>query len=196
MPQKPTVLLIGDSICMGYRPFVKQKLEDKVKIVGVDDNGGDSGNILQHFDKWLLDTDLDLIHFNCGLHDMKVNRQSGEHQQPLDVYEKNLKEIVKRLKDETKAKLVWATITPVIDERHNAVKDFNRHQKHVEAYNKVATPIMTEAGITIDDLFSVIINDKVEDCLLGDGVHMSEHGNELLTEAVSNCILKETFDVK
>jgi len=188
---KPTALLIGDSICMGYRPFVKQKLEDKVKIVGVDDNGGDSGNMLQHFDEWLLNPDFDLIYFNCGLHDMKVNRQTGKHQQPLDVYEKNLKEIVKRLKEETKAKLVWATITPVIDERHNAVKDFDRHQKHVEAYNKIATPIMTKASITIDDLFSVIMQDKVEDCLLGDGVHMTEHGNELLTEAVSNCVLKE-----
>ena len=191
MPQKPTALLIGDSICMGYRPFVKQKLEGKVKIVGIDNNGGDSGNILQHIDEWLLNPDFDLIHFNCGLHDLKVNRQTGQHQQPMNVYEKNLKEIIHRLKNETKAKLIWATITPVIDKKHNAVKDFDRHQKHVEAYNKVATAIMTESGIIIDDLFSVIMSNRIEDCLLNDGVHMTEHGNKLLTEAVSNCILKE-----
>jgi lysophospholipase L1-like esterase len=188
---KLTALLIGDSICMGYRPFVKQKLMDKAKVIGIDDNGGDSGNILQHFDEWILNKDFDLIHFNCGLHDLKVNRTTGEYQQPIEVYEQNLKQIIKRLKEETNAKLVWATITPVIDERHNAVKDFNRHQKDVIEYNKVATDIMTEANIAIDDLFSVIMNDILEDCLLNDGVHMSEHGNELLTEVVSNCVLKE-----
>lgn len=188
---KPKALLIGDSICMGYRPFVKQKLEDKVKVIGIDDNGGDSGNILLHFDEWILNRNADLIHFNCGLHDLKVNRQTGEYQQSLDIYERNLKEIVKRLKEETKAKLVWATITPVIDEKHNAVKDFNRHQKDVIEYNKVASTIMTEAGIIIDDLFSIIMNDNIEDCLLDDGVHMSEHGNEFLINAVSNCVLRE-----
>ncbi|HGJ63848.1 TPA: hypothetical protein ENS27_00500 [bacterium] len=188
---KPKALLIGDSICMGYRPFVKQKLMDEVNVIGIDDNGGDSGNIIRHFDEWILSTNFDLLHFNCGLHDLKVNRTTGEYQQPIDVYEQNLKQIIKRLKSETKAKLVWATITPVIDERHNAVKDFNRHQKDVIEYNKVATDIMTEANIAIDDLFSVIMNDILEDCLLNDGVHMSEHGNELLTDVVSNCVLKE-----
>jgi len=187
---KPTALLIGDSICMGYRPFVKQKLMDKVNVIGINDNGGDSRNIIQHFEEWILNTNFDLIHFNCGLHDLKVNRNTGEHQQPINVYEKNLREIVKRLKNETNAKLIWATITPVIDERHNAVKDFNRHQKDVIEYNKVATAIMNEENILINDLFSAIMNDILEDCLLNDGVHMSEHGNELLTDVVSDCVLK------
>ncbi|MDQ1317247.1 MAG: hypothetical protein QG588_898, partial [Candidatus Poribacteria bacterium] len=42
MIKKPTALLIGDSICMGYRPLVKQRLEDKINIIGIEDNGGDS----------------------------------------------------------------------------------------------------------------------------------------------------------
>ncbi|MEK7398855.1 MAG: hypothetical protein AAB116_18130 [Candidatus Poribacteria bacterium] len=41
MSEKPIALLVGDSICMGYRPFVKKRLEDKVGIIGIDDNGGD-----------------------------------------------------------------------------------------------------------------------------------------------------------
>jgi lysophospholipase L1-like esterase len=191
MSKKPTALLIGDSICMGYRPLVKQRLADKVKVIGIDDNGGDSGNILQHFDEWVLNSNADLIHFNCGLHDLRIDPKTGKHQQPIDAYSENLRQIIQRLQNGTKAKLVWATSTPVIDEKHNAVKEFHRYECNVEAYNKVATAIMTEASITIDDLFSVIMNDKIEDCLLDDGVHMSEHGNDLLIDAVSECVLRE-----
>jgi len=189
MAKKPIALLIGDSICMGYRPFVKQKLEDKVKVIGIDDNGGDSENILKHFDEWIINRNADLIYFNCGLHDLKINRKTNKYQQPIDIYKSNLQKIVQRLKEETSAKLVWATITPVIDEKHNAVKDFNRHQKDVEAYNQVASEIMAEAEIAVDDLYSVIINDNIEACLLSDGVHLSEHGNGIVIETVSNCIL-------
>jgi isoamyl acetate esterase len=191
MINKPTALLIGDSICMGYRPLVKQRLEDKVEIIGIEDNGGDSSNLLKNLDEWMINRDVDLIHFNCGLHDLKVDPKNGNYQQPLDVYKDNLIKIIQRLQNESNAKLVWATLTPVIDERHNAVKEFYRHERDVEAYNKVATAIMKEAGIVIDDLFNIIIGDDIEICLMPDGVHMTEHGNVLLTDAVSKCVLKE-----
>jgi len=73
MSNKPTALLIGDSICMGYRPLVKQRLEDKVNIIGTDDNGGDSSNLLKNLDEWIIKQNADLIHFNCGLHDLRVD---------------------------------------------------------------------------------------------------------------------------
>ena len=191
MSEKPIALLVGDSICMGYRPFVKKRLEDKVEIIGIDDNGGDSGNILKNFGKWFINRNANLIHFNCGLHDLKIDPNTGNYQQPLDAYKENLPKIVQRLKNETNAIIVWATITPVIDEWHSAVKGFDRHIKDVDSYNKVASAIMKNSGIIIDDLYSVIMNDKIENCLMNDGVHINEHGNELLNKTVSDCILKE-----
>jgi lysophospholipase L1-like esterase len=191
MSSKPTALLIGDSICMGYRPLVKQRLEDKVNVIGIEENGGDSDQMLKNLDNWIISRNADLIHFNCGLHDLRVDPKTGKYQQPPDIYGQNLQQIVKRLQNETKAILVWATSTPVIDERHNAVKEFHRYKRDVEAYNKVATPIMKKAGIITNDLFSVIMNDDIEICLMPDGVHATEHGNNLLTEAVINCILRE-----
>jgi len=191
MIKKPTALLIGDSICMGYRPLVKQRLGDRFNIIGIEDNGGDSNNLLKNLDEWIINQNADLIHFNCGLHDLKVDPKTGNHQQPLDVYKENLIEIIQKLQNEANAKLVWATSTPVIDERHNAVKEFHRHELDVEAYNEVATAIMKEAGIVIDDLFNIIMSDDIEICLMPDGVHMAEHGNKLLTETVSKCVLIE-----
>jgi len=191
MIKKLTALLIGDSICMGYRPLVKQNLEDKINIIGTEDNGGDSSNLLKNLDEWIINRDVDLIHFNCGLHDLRIDPKTGNYQQPLDVYKENLIKIIQRLQNEANAKLVWATSTPVIDERHNAVKEFHRHKRDVVSYNAVATAIMKEAGIVIDDLFSIIMSDDIEICLMPDGVHMTEHGNKLLTETVSKCLLKE-----
>ncbi|MBD3181328.1 SGNH/GDSL hydrolase family protein [Candidatus Poribacteria bacterium] len=189
MADRPSAILIGDSICMGYRPLVKQRLADKVEILGIAGNGGDSGNILSNIDQWMVNRNANLIHFNCGLHDLKFERDTKKYQQPIDVYEENLKEIVSILKARWKGKLAWATTTPVIDARHNAVKPFDRYQAKVEAYNKVAISIMKEAGIPIDDLHSVIMKDDLEACLVDDGVHMTGRGNMLLAEAVSNFIL-------
>ena len=189
MPDKLSVILIGDSICMGYRPRVQERLSGKVDILGIEGNGGDSSQILKNLDEWMINRDADLIHFNCGLHDLKFERDTKVYQQPLKVYEANLGKIVKRLQNEAKSRLAWATTTPVINERHNAVKGFDRYLRDVQAYNRVATAIITEAGIPIDDLYSAVQNDDVEACLGADGVHMTERGNKVLTDAVSSFIL-------
>jgi len=192
MPDKPSAILIGDSICMGYRPRVKQRLMEKVDILGIEGNGGDSSRLLQNLDEWMINCDAALIHFNCGLHDLKFERDpKAYYQQPIDVYESNLRKIVQRLKNESKARLVWAATTPVIDERHNTVKGFDRYLRDVKAYNRIATAIMTDADIPIDDLYAAIQNDDVEACLGGDGVHMTERGNNVLTDAVCRFILNK-----
>ena len=189
MLDKPSVILIGDSICMGYRPHVQERLSGEVDILGIEGNGGDSSRMLKNLDEWVINRDADLIHFNCGLHDLKFERDTKVYQQSLDVYEANLRRIVERLQGEAKSRLAWATTTPVINERHNAVKGFDRYLRDVQAYNRVATAIITEAGIPIDDLYSAVQNDDVEACLGADGVHMTERGNKVLTDAVSSFIL-------
>jgi lysophospholipase L1-like esterase len=191
MPDRPSVILIGDSICMGYRPMVRESLLDKVDILGIDGNGGDSGRLLENIDEWMINREAHLIHFNCGLHDIKLEYGAKTHQQPINVYEANLREIVKRLKEGSKALIAWATTTPVIDQRHNAVKGFDRYLRDVQAYNQIATGIMKEADIPIDDLYDAIRNDRMEDCIGSDGVHMTERGNKVLAEAVCRFILSQ-----
>lgn len=187
------VLLIGDSIRMHYAPLVKKKLHGKAIIVEIPKNGGDSKNVKKHLKKWLKKARseaLDVIHFNCGLHDIKRKFNQTKNQQPIIRYKENLKDIVSRLKEITRARLVWATTTPVIYKRHHAVKGFDRFEEDVEAYNAAATAIMKECNIPIDDLNKVIKDDSVAECLLPDGVHMTERGNGHLADAVSGCITR------
>jgi len=183
------VILIGDSIRMGYEPLVREKLAGRAEVWGPEENGGDSTNVLAHLDEWALDRAADVIHFNCGLHDLKV-LPDGAHQVALEEYARNLKEIVERLTSETDARLIWATSTPVVDDRHQARKgcDFQRFAKDVETYNRQALQIVNAAGIRVNDLHGVVERAGIESCVGPDGVHMTAKGYRILAETVASIL--------
>src|SRR5207248_6627895 len=105
----PKVVLIGDSIRLGYAPGVVERLAGKAVVVSSPENGGDSGNVLAHLDDWVIREQPDVVHLNCGLHDLKRSKATGRHQVELDRYAENLRAIVARLRKETRAGLVFAS---------------------------------------------------------------------------------------
>lgn len=187
---KPVVLVIGDSISMrgGYFPGVLERLGDRYRVVHNPGNGGDSANVLAHLDEWVSAASPDIIHFNCGLHDIKFDRVLKTRQQPPDVYERNLREIVRRLKAMPQTRLIFALTTPVNEQWHHANKPFDRRRADVEQYNAIARKVMADGGIPINDLHKVIVDAGPDTCLVRDGVHMNGRGNALLAEAVASAI--------
>src|SRR5215831_2929252 len=103
----PRVLLIGDSISMGYTIPVRELLKGKANVHRVLTNGGPTINGMEHLVEWLGSGKWDVIHFNWGLHDLKVDKD-GARQVPIDTYEQNLRELVARLR-QTGARLIWAS---------------------------------------------------------------------------------------
>src|SRR5262245_60221895 len=89
----PRVVLIGDSIRMGYAPLVAKRLEGRAVILSPKPNGGDSGNVLKNLDEWAVNAKADVIHLNCGLHDLKQFKKDKSYQVDLDKYQTNLREI-------------------------------------------------------------------------------------------------------
>src|SRR5215213_10037927 len=67
----PKVALVGDSIRLGYGPKVAERLKGRAVVLSLEDNGGDSGNVLAHLEEWILREKPDVVHLNCGLHDLK-----------------------------------------------------------------------------------------------------------------------------
>ena len=188
MPQRGKVLLIGDSISLGYLPQVASELAGEFVVRRNEGNAGDSGRLLAGLDGFLAaDGDADVVHFNCGLHDIKRLRDAGGPQVPLPEYRRNLPRIIRRLK-RTGRKLIWASTTPVIYERHAAVKGFDRLEEDVVAYNHAAAEIVAAAGIPIDDLYAGIVSAGVAGCVGPDGVHMTEEGNAVLGKAVAAAV--------
>ncbi len=93
----PKVLLLGDSIRLGYAPLVAKKLDGVAEVVSPKENGGDSANTLKLLDGWLAAGKPVVVHVNCGLHDLKFGKKTNAFQVPPDDYEKNLKAIVGKL---------------------------------------------------------------------------------------------------
>lgn len=188
MSERKNVLLAGDSISMGYGPGVRERLCETCDVAILPDNGGTSRNLLAHLDEWFLLPGFDLIHLNCGLHDVARDRGADGQRVALEQYGSNLRDIFHRLRQETGALLAWATTTPVIDKRHSARKGFDRYEEDVQAYNAVALRLAREAVLPVNDLHRVIERSGPESAIGPDGVHMTEAGNEALADAVAEFI--------
>ncbi len=188
--ETPRVLIIGDSISIGYFKPLQKLLEGKAVVEHNAGNAADTANGLANLDKWLGDTRWDVIHFNHGLHDLKyVDEQGrntavekGRQKIPIDQYEKNLDELVTRLK-KTGAKLIFATTTPVPDGTGFRVKG------DAEKYNVAARRVMNKHGVRIDDLCSFALP-RLGEIQRSQNVHFTEPGSQLLAQQVANSILK------
>ena len=176
-PALPRILLIGDSISIGYTPPVRDMLKGKANVHRILTNGGPTIRGVASLDKWLGTGKWDIIHFNFGLHDLKI-MEGGKHQVPLQDYESNLKQITARLK-QTQAKLIWATTTPVPHGPTNPP----RHLEDVQKYNAVAEKVMKDANVPINDLYTFALP-KLAEIQRPNNVHFTPAGYKVLAEQV------------
>jgi len=187
--EPPVVVLIGDSIRLGYAPFVQEQLEGEAKVLSFEPNGGDSANVLAHLEEWAIEPRPAVIHLNAGLHDLRFDPEAMTHQVELKDYRRNLARILDRLEAETDAVVIFATTTPVIEERHNAVKPFHRLNADVQAYNHAAMDLIAERpGVQVNDLHGFVKDLGPEAALVKDGVHFTDEASRKLAEQVSAAI--------
>lgn len=197
---KPNVLLIGDSISIGYTPIVQGMLADVANVTRpLNANGGylnceGTTRGVAMIDEWLSKSEWDVIHFNFGLHDLKhVDARTGRNSNnPLDpqqadpeTYEANLEAIVGRLK-QTNAVLVFATTTPYPDTPGGPLRRSNQ----VAVYNAAAERVMRRHGIEVHDLHG-LVQPRMSELLLPNNVHFTANGSRFLAECVTNVIRRQ-----
>ena len=195
----PNILLLGDSISIGYHPFVVDLLSGRATVnrpmVEKDkaENCQGTSNGIKNIDRWIGDTNWDIIHFNFGLHDIKhVDPVTGKNSQKLEdprqaepkQYKKNLMQIVEKLKA-TKAKLIYATTTPYPEELSGPLREFGDAEK----YNKIARKIMKKNDIPVNDLYSFVLP-RMEELLRPNNVHFTEEGSKALARQVADVITR------
>ncbi|MDX2179578.1 MAG: SGNH/GDSL hydrolase family protein [Bryobacteraceae bacterium] len=176
------VLIIGDSISIGYTPIVQKLLTDSARVARINENGGPTSNGVEKIDLWLGATAWHVVHFNFGLHDIKLMPPDGKHQVPLDRYQANLRHIVARLK-RTPAKLIFATTTPAPLGKLSPP----RNPPDVLDYNVAARAIMAEEGVALNDLFSLALPQLTE-IQQKENVHFTAAGYQKLGEQVAAAI--------
>jgi lysophospholipase L1-like esterase len=190
-PQLPNVLIIGDSISIGYTGTVKAELEGKANVLHNAGNSQGTTNGLAKIDEWLEVMEWDVIHFNFGLHDLKrvteagtsnnSNDENDPYQADVETYAANLKKIVARLK-ETEATLIFATTTPF----PAGVKPF-RSPEDAGNYNAAALKIMKKNGIEVNDLYALVLPDLAT-LQKPVNVHFEKPGSELMGKQVATRI--------
>jgi len=171
VPNLPRVLLIGDSISIGYTVPVRNQLARRANVHRPGENCRHSGVGLEKLDAWLGGGKWDAIHYNFGLHDCVI-MPTGLHQVPLAQYESNMTRIAARLK-QTGARVVWTATTPV------PPGTGSRNQGDEIAYNRAAQRIASDAGFAIDDLFSFALP-QLARIQLPANVHFTKEGSEIL----------------
>jgi acyl-CoA thioesterase-1 len=187
----PHVLIIGDSISIGYTLPTRALLQGKVNLHRIPTNGGPTIKGLSEIDKWLGKRKWDLIHFNWGLHDLKYMGKDGTNlvpkekggvvQVPLADYEKNLEKLVIRMKKSAK-QLVWRNTTPI------PPGSKARYVGDSVKYNDAAARVMKKLKIPTLDLFTPSMKNMKEWMKKAD-VHYYPHGSQALAEIIAKDIL-------
>ncbi len=124
-----------------------------------------------------------MIHFNFGLHDLR-RMQGGERQVSLEDYERNLTTMAAALK-KTKAKLIYATTTPVPEGKLNPP----RVPADVPLYNEAALRVMRKHKIAIDDLYGFAMP-KLGQIQRPENVHFTDAGSDELATQVAQSITR------
>mgnify|MGYP003666141565 CR=1 FL=1 len=194
--KKPKILIIGDSISIGYTPFVEKHFSKDAIIRHNPGNAQHTGTGLENISKWIGDGDWDVIQFNWGLWDLcyrhpdsKVqgNRDkiNGKITYDIETYKSNLDSIVTILQKKTNAKLIFVTTTYVPE------NEPGRFQDDVLKYNEAAKAIMKKHSVIVNDIYgqSVAIHKKY-----GKGstdVHYTSKGYKKLGKLISSFLEKE-----
>ena len=150
------LLLIGDSIRMGYDKAVQNTLEGKAKVYFPTENCRFASYVLRylHEYKTLMNGEkVDVLHWNAGLWDCLRLFEEEPHT-PIEVYAYYIDRICLRIKKIfPDAKVIFATSTAVLSEKMS--KDFKRYNEEIEAYNQAAVEVVKKHGFAINDLYAI-----------------------------------------
>ncbi|WP_193214319.1 SGNH/GDSL hydrolase family protein [Luteolibacter marinus] len=189
-PKLPRVLLIGDSISIGYTVPVRKLLAGKANVHRIPTNGQTAKYGASQLDTWLGKEKWDLIHFNWGLWDLCYRSPKSKNQGHRDKvhgkvsatpeqYRAHLEVAVVRLKA-TGATLVWASTTPVPENEAGRIKGDEL------VYNRIAREVMEKHGVAIDDLHARAMRKLPGIAAKPGDVHFTPAGYSFLAEQVAS----------
>ena len=186
-PGLARVLILGDSISIGYTPRVRKLLDGKANVHRPNTNCRWSAFGDQKLDEWIGNGKWDLVHFNFGLWDWYG--WSQDTKATPESYSKSLENIVRKLK-KSEAKLVFAMTTPpcVGPEKKANIKI---SKAKAQEFNHAALRVMKKHGVVVNDLYALIVNKREKYQMGENNVHYNEVGRDLLAAQVAKVIKEQ-----
>ena len=154
------VVLLGDSIRMGYDKYVKEALEGTAEVLYPSENCRFSQYMLRYIHDWKKkgewEDDVDLVHWNAGLWDVLDLFGDGPLSS-LEHYTSTIARIDKRIRMLfPNAKVVFALTTAVREELY--LGKAKRRNFQIDEFNKAAIKTLEGTGTVFNDLFSITVN--------------------------------------
>ncbi len=194
--REPNILIIGDSISIGYTPFVKKYFADKANITHNPGNSQHTGTGLGKIETWLGGEKWDIIQFNWGLWDLcyrhpdsKVqgnrDKVNGKITYTVEEYANNLDSLVSILKKKTNAKLIFVATTYVPE------NEAGRFTDDAVKYNNAAKSVMKKHSVVFNELYEPSISIHKKYGKGTDDVHYTAEGYEELGKLVADFLETE-----
>lgn len=193
MDKMKRVLLLGDSIRMGYQGYVKEILKEECEVIF---NKEDNGRFIQ-YTYWQLNQmyrqykHFDIVHFNTGYWDMNIEPPCLEPLNTIPEYLYGLNKIIKYVK-QSNAVPVFATTVPIYSvgssmDNTGTEASITYKNEWVQDYNKAAKELMQKKKVTVNDLYSeMLLGPKYFKC--EDMLHLSNEGYMKCAESIANAI--------
>ena len=174
----PRVLLVGDSITLGYQEKIRELLKGVCYVDYVATSYAiDTKMYNQLVSTFMADSNYAFIHFNHGLHGIHLSKKS---------YKSRMNKLLSKIDKDIK--LILATSTIVYREGNKRLD--GAWMKRVRERNAAVQELAEEKGYAIDDLYTVSVAIPKEYRNL-DGTHYLAEGYEILAQAIAECIRKE-----
>lgn len=199
--RQPHILIIGDSISIGYTPFVEKHFSGKATIVHNPGNAQHTATGLKKIEEWLGNEQWDVVQFNWGLWDLcyrhpdsKVygnrDKKNGKITHAVDEYAANLDSIISILKNRTNAKLIFVTTTYVPE------NEAGRQTTDVIRYNEAAKKVVKKYAIPVNDIYEQSISIHKKFGKGSDDVHYSSEGYEALSKLINGFLEAEIYKLE
>jgi len=177
----PRVLLIGDSIARDYYPEVEKRLAGKAFVARLATSRFVSDPVLLREIEIVLNQErFDVVLFNNGMHGWQHSEAE---------YRKAFPKLLKTIRSNApKAKLMWATTTPLRDGRdvtYDTKAEYS--DERIAARNAIASEIVAAQKLLIVDLNAAV---RGQPDLHSDNVHFNGKGSGILATQVAAAIEK------
>lgn len=185
-----SVLIVGDSISLGYTPYVQTQgidaehagpcFDSPYEVYKAADNNGEgSAHQAACIGKWLAGHHYAVVHFNAGIWD--IDSCTPTLNTNLSDYLANLQIVLDAIRA-SGATPIFATTTPV-SPTSGCVDN-----AEVVARNTAAVTLMQSQGVAIDDLYAAILPYRAAD-QLPSGLHFNDAGYQILAQKVVAAIV-------
>jgi hypothetical protein len=177
----PRVLLIGDSIARDYYGEVEKRLAGKAFVARLATSRFLADPVLLKEIELVLNQEkFDVIHFNNGMHGWQHSEEE---------YRKAFPKFIKTIRAHApRAKLIWATTTPLRDGKdvtYDTKAEYS--DERIAARNALAADIVAAQKIPTVDLNAAV---RGHPEFHSDNVHFNGQGTQILAAQVCSAVEK------